>query len=87
MDLQVIPAAQEITHLPIVSDPSHATFWRKWVRPMALASTAAGADGIMLEVHPDPENSAVDPLQPINYSEFKNLIGEIKLIAKSIYNR
>ena len=87
MDLQVIPAAQEITHLPIVSDPSHATFWRKWVRPMALASTAAGADGIMLEVHPDPENSAVDPLQPINYSEFKNLIEEIKLIAKSIYNR
>ena len=87
LDLQVIPAVKEVTHLPIVSDPSHATFWRPWVRPMALASTAAGADGIMLEVHPDPENSAVDPLQPINYSEFKNLIEEIKLIAKSIYNR
>ena len=87
MDLQVIPAAQEVTHLPIVSDPSHATFWRNWVRPMALASTAAGADGIMLEVHPDPENSAVDPLQPINYLEFKKLIKEIKLISKNIYNR
>ena len=87
MDLQVIPAAQEITHLPIVSDPSHATFWRKWVRPMALASAAAGADGIMLEVHPDPENSAVDPLQPIDYAEFENLAKEIKLISKNIYNR
>ena len=55
LDLQVIPAAKEVTHLPIVSDPSHATFWRPWVRPMALASVAAGADGIMLEVHPDPK--------------------------------
>ena len=59
LDLQVIPAAKEITHLPIVSDPSHATFWRSWVKPMALASVAAGADGIMLEVHPDPKNFAI----------------------------
>ncbi len=87
MDLQVIPAAQEITHLPIVSDPSHATFWRKWVRSMALASTAAGADGVMLEVHPDPENSAVDPLQPIDYVEFENLVKEMGLISKNIYNK
>ena len=52
-----MPAAKEITHLPIVVDPSHATFWRPWVEPMSLAAVAAGADGIMLEVHPDPENS------------------------------
>ncbi len=87
LDLQVIPAAQEFTHLPIVSDPSHATFWRNWVRPMALASVAAGVDGVMLEVHPDPENSAVDPLQPINYSSFNKLMKEMKIIAKKIYNR
>ena len=87
MDVQVIPAAQEITHLPIVSDPSHATFWRKWVRSMALASVAAGADGIMLEVHPDPENSAVDPLQPIDYVEFGSLIKEIVIISNGIYNK
>ena len=55
LDLQVIPAAQEVTHLPIISDPSHATFWRNWVRSMSLASVASGADGIMLEVHPDPQ--------------------------------
>ena len=54
---------------------------------MALASVAAGVDGVMLEVHPDPENSAVDPLQPINYSSFNKLMKEMKIIAKKIYNR
>ena len=87
LDLQVIPAAQELTHLPIVSDPSHATFWRPWVKPMALASVAAGADGIMLEVHPDPDNAAVDPLQPINYLDFKQLMENMDAVAKASYNR
>tara|TARA_B100000780_G_scaffold279121_1_gene255731 strand:- start:2639 stop:3532 length:894 start_codon:yes stop_codon:yes gene_type:complete len=87
LDLQVIPAAQEITHLPIVSDPSHATFWRQWVHSMSLASVAAGADGIMLEVHPDPKNSAVDPLQPIDYKEFKNLMKNMHSVAKASYKR
>ena len=87
LDLQVIPAAQEVTHLPIFSDPSHATFWRPWVRSMALASVASGADGIMLEVHPDPPNSAVDPLQPIDFDEFGDLMNEMHTIAKSIYNK
>ena len=87
LDLQVIPAAHEITHLPIVSDPSHATFWRPWVESMSLASIAAGADGIMLEVHPDPKNSAVDPLQPIDYKEFKNLMKKMHSVAKASYNK
>lgn len=87
LDLQVIPAAKEITHLPIVSDPSHATFWRSWVKPMALASVAAGADGIMLEVHPDPKNSAVDPLQPIDYKEFGVLMREMNIISNKIYKK
>lgn len=87
LDLQVIPAAQELTHLPIVSDPSHATFWRPWVKPMALASVASGADGVMLEVHPDPENAAVDPLQPINYKDFDNLMENMDAVAKASYDR
>jgi len=87
LDLQVIPAAKELTHLPIVSDPSHATFWRPWVKPMALASVAAGVDGIMLEVHPDPDNSAVDPLQPIDYSDFSKLMVTMDAVAKASYNR
>jgi len=87
LDLQVIPAAQELTHLPIVTDPSHATFWRPWVKPMALASVAAKADGIMLEVHPDPENAAVDPLQPIDYESFSNLMKSMDSVARASYNR
>ena len=87
LDLQVVPAAQEVTHLPIVVDPSHATFWRAWVKPMALASIASGADGIMLEVHPDPENSAVDPLQPINYDDFKSLMFQMDKLSRSVMNR
>jgi len=67
-----------------VSDPSHATFWRDWVSPMSLASVAAGADGIMLEVHPDPKNSAVDPLQPIDFKDFKILIKKMDKISKTM---
>jgi len=84
LDLQVIPAAQEITHLPVVSDPSHATFWRSWVKPMSLASIAAGADGIMLEVHPDPENAAVDPLQGIDFQSFYELMDDMQRVAISV---
>ena len=81
LDLQVVPAAKEITHLPIAVDPSHATFWRPWVEPMSLASVAAGADSIMLEVHPDPENSAVDPLQPIDFNSFTSLMHSMDKVA------
>ena len=87
LDLQVIPASQEVTHLPIVSDPSHATFWRPWVKSMTLASIASGADGIMLEVHPDPENSAVDPLQPISFDEFDDLVKDMDKVARAIGKR
>lgn len=84
LDLQVVPAAQEVTHLPVVVDPSHATFWAPWVEPMSLASIAAGADGIMLEVHPDPRNAAVDPLQPIDFAEFDKLMGKMRAVASAV---
>lgn len=84
LDLQIIPAAKEITHLPIITDPSHATFWADWVEPMALASIGAGADGVMIEVHNDPKNAAVDPLQPLNFEQYKNLLIKLKKIAKSL---
>ncbi len=84
LDLQVIPAAKEVTHLPIISDPSHATFWRPWVSPMTTASIGAGADGIMLEVHPDPKNAAVDPLQPISFKEFSKLMNVSRKVASAI---
>lgn len=73
LDLQVIPAFKELSFLPIITDPSHATFWAPWVEPLALASIAAGSDGLMIEVHPDPRNAAVDPLQAISFEEFATL--------------
>lgn len=87
LDLPVVPAAQEVTHLPVVVDPSHATFWRPWVAPMALASVAAGADGIMLEVHADPDHAAVDPLQPIGYPEFSALMQRMDAVARAVDRR
>ena len=87
LDLQVVPAAQELTHLPIVVDPSHATFWRPWVKPMALAGIASGADGVMLEVHPDPPNASVDPLQPIDFKEFDLLCKSMNNVAKVLGRR
>ncbi|HYD63866.1 3-deoxy-7-phosphoheptulonate synthase [Azospirillum sp.] len=84
LDLQVVPAAKEVTHLPVVTDPSHATFWRPWVQPMALASIGAGADGIMIEVHPDPSNAAVDPLQPVDYAEFASMMKAMDAVARAV---
>ncbi|MFX4220617.1 MAG: 3-deoxy-7-phosphoheptulonate synthase [Thalassobaculum sp.] len=84
LDLQVIPAAQEVTHLPVMSDPSHATFWQPWVKSMMLASIAAGADGLMLEVHPDPKNAAVDPLQCSSLEQFDDIMKACRPVAKAI---
>lgn len=84
LDLQVIPAAQELCHLPVVVDPSHATFWRNWVGPMTLASIASGADGVMIEVHPDPKNAAVDPLQAIDFADFEALRVAMSSVAKAV---
>ena len=82
LDIQAIPAIKENSCLPIISDPSHACFWHTWVRPLSLASLAAGAEGLMLEIHPDPRNAAVDPLQAINLNEFSELVDKLKEIAK-----
>ena len=82
LDLQAIPAIKENSCLPIISDPSHACFWHKWVKPLSLASLAVGSDGLMIETHPDPRNAAVDPLQAINFEEFSKLIDELREVAK-----
>jgi len=82
LDIQAIPAIKDNSCLPIISDPSHACFWHKWIRPLSLASLAVGAEGLMLEIHPDPRNAAVDPLQAINLNEFSELIDKLKEVAK-----
>jgi len=84
LDIQAIPALKEICSYPVISDPSHASFWAPWVEPLALASVAAGCDGLIIEIHPDPKNSAVDPLQPLNFKQFSKLKSKIAKLSKLV---
>ena len=84
LDIQIIPALKEICKYPIISDPSHASFWAPWVPSLALASVAAGFDGLIIEMHPNPSKSAVDPLQPLNFKQFGKLVSESKKVAKAV---
>lgn len=72
-DLAVIPLVKSISHLPVIYDPSHATGKRSLVPPMALASIVSGADGVMIEVHPEPEHALSDGQQSLNLKEFERL--------------
>jgi len=82
VDIQAIPAVKEYSHLPVIVDPSHSTFKRSYVAPVARAAIAAGADGIIIDVHPVPEKAAVDPLQALSYEQFSALMGELREIAR-----
>ena len=84
VDIQAIPAVRSYSHLPIVIDPSHATFNRKFVPSISRAAIAAGADGLILEVHPTPEKAAVDPLQALSYEVFDGLMGDLRGIARVV---
>jgi 3-deoxy-7-phosphoheptulonate synthase len=84
VDLQVIPAVREYSHLPIIVDPSHATFKRAYVPPIACGAVAVGADGVMMDVHPVPEKAAVDPLQALDYNEFGRLVVQLRGIANAV---
>ena len=82
LDIQAIPALKEISSFPVISDPSHASFWAPWVPPLTYASIAAGCDGLILEMHPNPKKSLVDPLQPLNFLEFKKVINKSRNLGK-----
>ncbi len=82
LDLQAVCALKELTSMPIISDPSHASFWAPWVPNLAKASISAGADGLIIETHPNPSKSKVDPLQPLNFNQFSNLITKLRKYAK-----
>lgn len=78
LDISAVPVIKEKSHLPIIVDPSHATGVRKYVAPLAKASVAVGADGLMIEVHPNPAKALSDGPQSLNPSDFKNLCDELK---------
>ena len=77
LDLSAVPVLRQKTHLPVIVDPSHATGVRAYVAPMAKAAVAAGADGLMIEVHPCPEKALSDGPQSLTFREFKALMEDL----------
>ena len=82
LDLSAVPMVKRLSHLPIIVDPSHAGGYWYLVEPLAKAAIMAGADGLMIEVHNDPENALSDGQQSIKPESFKNLMDKVKVIAK-----
>jgi len=82
LDLLAIPALQEMSHLPVIVDPSHAPGRRDWVKPMSLAAAAAGADGIIVEVHNEPEKAICDGPQALPTEVFAHFAGQVRQVAE-----
>jgi 3-deoxy-7-phosphoheptulonate synthase len=82
LDLSVVPAVQRLSHLPIIVDPSHGTGKRNKVTPLSRAAVAVGADGLIIEVHPDPDRALSDGKQSLYPDQFDQLMVEIRQIAK-----
>ena len=84
LDLSVVPVVRELSHLPIIIDPSHATGHWHYVEPMALAGIASGADGLMIEVHPDPAKAMSDGAQSLKPKTFISVMEKIRRLARSV---
>ena len=84
LDIAAIPVIKKLSHLPIVADPSHGTGRRDKVPPMARAAVAAGADGLLIEVHNDPDHALSDGAQSLTPGEFSQLMGELRIIAPAV---
>jgi 3-deoxy-7-phosphoheptulonate synthase len=84
MDISAIPVVKKLSHLPIVADPSHGTGRRDMVAPMARAAVAAGADAVLVEVHPNADKAASDAAQTLYLDQFDKLMGELRLIATAV---
>ena len=84
MDLSAVPMLHHLTHLPVVVDPSHATGKRWLVKPLAIGGVAVGADGVMVEVHPHPEEALSDAEQQLNFAEFQELMDALVPIHEHV---
>ena len=84
MDISAIPVVKKLSHLPIVADPSQGTGRRDKVAPMARAAVAAGADGLLVEVHPDPDRALSDGAQSLRPEQFEELMGQLRIIAPAV---
>jgi 3-deoxy-7-phosphoheptulonate synthase len=84
LDVSAIPVTKKLSHLPILADPSHGTGRRDKVPPMARAAVSAGADGLLLEVHHDPEKALSDGAQSLYPEQFEQLMKELRMIAPAV---
>jgi 3-deoxy-7-phosphoheptulonate synthase len=84
MDVSAIPVVKKLSHLPIIGDPSHGTGRRDMVLPMARAAVAAGADGLMIEVHPDPDNAMSDGAQTLTPKQFIEMMQQVRAVAAAV---
>jgi 3-deoxy-7-phosphoheptulonate synthase len=84
LDLSVIPPVKRLSHLPIFVDPSHGTGKRDYVPPMALAALAAGAHGLLIEVHPDPDRALSDGAQTLDFAAFDRLLAQVRTMAEHL---
>jgi 3-deoxy-7-phosphoheptulonate synthase len=84
MDISAIPVVKKLSHLPIVADPSHATGRRDKVPAMARAAVAAGADGLLVEVHPNPDHAQAHGAQSLSPEQFTALMQQLRTIAPAV---
>ncbi len=84
LDLNAVPVIKRETHLPVIVDPSHGTGIAEFVTPMARAAVAAGCDGLMVEVHPDPAKAMSDGPQSLDFAQFEELVREIRPVAEAV---
>jgi 3-deoxy-7-phosphoheptulonate synthase len=87
LDIAAIPVIKKLSHLPMLADPSHGTGRRDKVPPMARAAVAAGADGLLIEVHNDPDHALSDGAQSLEPDTFAQLMAELRIIAPAIGRR
>ena len=83
-DVSAIPVVKKLSHLPMIGDPSHGTGRRDQVPPMARAAVAAGADGLLMEVHHDPDRALSDGAQSLTAAQFMELMKQLRLIAEAV---
>jgi len=84
MDISAVPVLKHLSHLPVLGDPSHGTGRRDMVPAMARASVAAGCDGLLLEVHPNPDKAVSDGAQSLFPKQFEQLMEELRIIATAV---
>ena len=84
LDLSAVPVLKKLSHLPVIVDPSHGTGRRDIVPAMAKAALAAGADGLMLEVHPDPDRALSDGAQSLRPEQFEELMTQLHTVAQAV---